>query len=61
LVTESQNGRDWKGPLWVIESNPPAEAGSPTAGLRFKVTVYSSKCDNGRNWEIWNEKKKFNK
>ena len=31
-LTESQNGRGWKGPLWVIQSNPPAEAGSPTAG-----------------------------
>jgi len=30
--TESQNVRGWKGPLWVIQSNPPAEAGSPTAG-----------------------------
>jgi len=28
----SQNVRGWKGPLWVIWSNPPAEAGSPTAG-----------------------------
>ena len=32
LITESQNGRGWKGPLWVIQSNPTAEAGSPTAG-----------------------------
>ena len=32
-ITESQNGQDWKGPLWVIYSNPPAEAGSPTAGM----------------------------
>jgi len=31
-VTESQNGRGWKGPVWVTQSNPPAEAGSPTAG-----------------------------
>ena len=31
-ITESQNSRGWKGPLWVIYSNPPAEAGSPTAG-----------------------------
>ena len=30
--TESQDVRGWKGPLWVISSNPPAEAGSPTAG-----------------------------
>jgi len=30
--TESQNVRGWKGPLWVIWSNPPAEEGSPTAG-----------------------------
>ena len=33
-VTESQNGRGWNGPLWVIWSNPPAEAGSPTVGCR---------------------------
>jgi len=26
----SQNGRGWKGPLWVIQSNPPAQAGSPS-------------------------------
>jgi len=36
-VTESQNHRMvgvGKGPLWVTQSNPPAEAGSPTAGCR---------------------------
>ena len=27
----TQNSRGWKGPLWVTQSNPPAEAGSPTA------------------------------
>jgi len=32
LNTESQNVRGWKGPLWVKQSNPPAEAGLPTAG-----------------------------
>ena len=31
-LTESQHGRGWKGPLWVTQSNPPAEAGSPRAG-----------------------------
>ena len=31
-ITESQNVRGWKGPLWVIWSNSPAEAGSPAAG-----------------------------
>ena len=31
-ITESQNVRGWKGPLWVIWANPSAEAGSPTAG-----------------------------
>jgi len=30
--TESQNVRGWKGPLWVTQSSPPAEAGSPRAG-----------------------------
>ena len=31
-ITETQNGRGWKGPLWVIKSKHPDEAGSPTAG-----------------------------
>ena len=31
-ITEPQNVPGWKGPLWVIQSNPPAKAGSPTAG-----------------------------
>jgi len=31
-ITGPQNGRGWKGPLWVTQSNPPAEAGSPRAG-----------------------------
>ena len=31
-ITESQNGRGWKGPLWVTQPTPPAEAGSPRAG-----------------------------
>ena len=31
-VTESQKGGGWKGPLEIIQSNLPAEAGSPTAG-----------------------------
>jgi len=31
-ITDSQNGRGWKRPLWVIQSNLPAEAGLPRAG-----------------------------
>ena len=31
-ITEPQNVRGWKGPLWVTPTNPPAEAGSPRAG-----------------------------
>ena len=31
-ITESQNSRGWQGPLWVTQSNPPAQAGSPRAG-----------------------------
>jgi len=31
-ITESQDGRGWKRALLVTQSNPPAEAGSPTAG-----------------------------
>ena len=31
-ITESQNGGGWKGPLWITQPNPPAEAGSPRAG-----------------------------
>lgn len=27
-ITESQNCRGWKGPLEIIETNPPAKAGS---------------------------------
>ena len=30
--SQSQHGRGWQGPLWVTQSNPPAKAGSPTAG-----------------------------
>ena len=33
-ITESQNVRGWKRPLWVIYSNPPDEAGSPTVRCR---------------------------
>jgi len=33
-ITESQNGRGWKGPLWVIWSSPPAEAGSVLLGVQ---------------------------
>jgi len=29
--TESQNGQGWKGLLWVIQFNPPAEAGQQAA------------------------------
>ena len=46
-ITESQNGRGWKGPLWVIQSNPPAEAGSPTASSvahLLKRQVVAKKC-----------------
>jgi len=32
FVSFSQNGRGWKGPLGITQSNPPAEAGSPRAG-----------------------------
>ena len=31
-LQELQNGRGWKGPLGIIQSNPSAEAGSPEAG-----------------------------
>ena len=29
LLTESQNSRGWKGPLWVIQSNPLPKQGHP--------------------------------
>jgi len=32
LITESQNGRGWKGSLRIIESNLPAKAESTRAG-----------------------------
>ena len=31
-ITESQNVRGWKGPLWVVQLNPLAQARSSTAG-----------------------------
>jgi len=31
---KSQNCRDWKGPLWIIWSNPSDKAESPTAGCK---------------------------
>ena len=37
-ITESQNVRGWKGPLWVIYSNPPAEAGSNIDTLCIRYT-----------------------
>ena len=42
--TESQNVQGWKGPLWVIQSNPPAEAGSPTAGC---TGPWGLSCETG--------------
>ena len=32
-LTESQNGKDWKGPLWIICSNPSAKTG-PSRAVR---------------------------
>ena len=28
-ITESQNGRGWKGPLWITQSNPLPKQGHP--------------------------------
>jgi len=36
-IAVSQNVRRQKGPLWIISSNPPAKAGSPTAGCTGQV------------------------
>jgi len=38
-LTESQTGRGWKGPLEVILSNPPAQAGPPRAAAQASVQV----------------------
>ena len=38
-LTESQNGRGWKGPLWVIQSNPLPKQGHPEQAAQHRVQV----------------------
>jgi len=44
IFTESQNVRGWKGPLAITWSNPPAKAGSPTAGCTGPRPGFSCFC-----------------
>jgi len=37
LVTESQNGGGWKGPLWVTQSNPLPKQGHPEQAAQDRV------------------------
>jgi len=37
--TESQNGRGWKGPLWVTQSNPLPKQGHPEQAVQDHVQV----------------------
>ena len=52
---ESQNGRGWKWPLWIIQSNSPAEAGSPRAGYTGPhpggLWISPGKENSQRLWE----------
>ena len=38
-VTESENGRGWKGPLWVTQSNPWPKQGHPEQAAQDRVQV----------------------
>jgi len=38
-ITESQNGEGWKGPLWVIQSNPLPKQGHPEQAAQDRVQV----------------------
>jgi len=38
-ITESQNGRGWKGPLWVTQSNPLPKQGHPEQAAQDRVQV----------------------
>lgn len=60
LTTELQNGKDWKGTVGIIQSNPPAKADQTQANFTivrtdmptFKQIVMATKsqwCDLERN------------
>ena len=36
-ITESQNGRGWKGPLWVTQPNPLPKQGHPEQAAQHRV------------------------
>jgi len=36
-ITESQNGRGWKGPLWVTQPNPLPKQGHPEPAAQHRV------------------------
>jgi len=35
-ITESQNGRGWKGPLWVTQPNPLPKQGHPEQAAQHR-------------------------
>lgn len=65
-ITEVQNGWDWKGSLEVIQANPPAQTGPPTAGCFHLLALLANQflfliliCPYFSSWKIW-EPKFFN-
>jgi len=46
-VTESQNARGWKGPLWVIFLNPPIATSIFVVSVQGGRTVSSKVCTEG--------------
>jgi len=39
VITESQNGRGWKGPLWVTQSHPLQKQGHPEQAVEDLIQV----------------------
>ena len=39
IITESQHGRGWQGPLWVTQSNPLPKQGHPEQAAQDLVQV----------------------
>jgi len=40
LITESQHGRGWQGPLWVTQSNPLPKQGHPEQAAQDLVKLW---------------------
>ena len=59
--TESQNGRGWKGPLWVTQSNPLPKQGHPQqaaqdlvqAGLEYLQKRRLHSLPGGGSMFLW--------